>query len=323
MRARLAQRGPILQDMDRCATTLTGQLRHLVRAALEQEGITVRRLRWMGQHTNHLFRCDTTTGGRLVVRVCLPDGRSDPELDAELTWLAALARDTDLTVPIARFTTHVATPELPAGGRCIAFAWVHGRPCVRRPSRRLIADLGRVLATLHGHAEGFRPVRGFTRPSLDIQHLTWAGTWHAAQVARRPIDPAVRFLLDDVAQRVETVLASIGRGSAAHGLVHADLNLDNVLDHHGQARPIDFDDAAWGHYALDLAIAVDSVPEALQPVLLRGYRAVRPLPPGYEEHEAALLAGSRLYLATWHLANGLPDDARLDQLKAFTANRAG
>ncbi len=56
----------------------------------------------MGQHTNHLFRCDTAAGERLVVRVCLPGGRSDGELDAELTWLAALARDTGLTVPVAR-----------------------------------------------------------------------------------------------------------------------------------------------------------------------------------------------------------------------------
>jgi hypothetical protein len=88
------------------------QLRQLAQTALDQQGITVKRLRWMGRHTNHLFRCDATTGDRLVVRVCLPDGRSDAELDAELTWLGALARDTGLTVPVARFSTRAATPEL-------------------------------------------------------------------------------------------------------------------------------------------------------------------------------------------------------------------
>jgi Ser/Thr protein kinase RdoA (MazF antagonist) len=304
--------------MDRCVTPLTRQLRHLAWAALDQQGITVKRLRWMGQHTNHLFRCDTTTGERLVVRVCLPGGRSDAELDAELAWLAALARDTGLTVPVARFSTHVTTPQLPAGGRCIAFGWVQGRPCGWQPSRRLAADLGRVLGTLHRHAGGFRPPPGFTRPALDIQHLTWAGTWHAAQLARQPIHPAVRCVLSETAGRVEAVLASLGKDPAGYGLVHADLDLGNVLDHHGQARPIDFDDASWGHYAMDLAIAVDSVPEALHPVLLGGYRTVRPLPPGYEEHETALLAARRLYLATWHLANGLPDEAHLDQLRTFT-----
>jgi len=121
-----------------------------------------------------------------------------------------------------------------------------------------------------------------------------------------------------VAERVEAVLAQLGMDPAVHGLVHADLHLGNVLDHHGQARPLDFDDASWGHYALDLAVAVDSVPEALHPVLLGGYRAVQPLPEGYQEHAKALLAGRRLFLATFLLANGLPAAAHLELLRVFT-----
>jgi len=312
--------GPILKDMDRSLRPLPGQLRDLVRAALGRQGLAIRRLRWMGQHTNHLFRCDTTAGERLVIRVCLPGGRSDAELDGELTWLAALARDTGLTIPAARFTTRVATPQLPDGGRCIGFGWIQGRPCGCRPSRRLVADLGRVIATLHSHAREFRPPPGFTRPAPDIRHLTWAGTWHAIQLARRPIDPEVRRVLAETAGRVDAVLARLGHDPAGYGLVHADLCLENILDHHGQARPIDFDDASWGHYALDLAIAADDIPRELHPVLLRGYQTVCPLPPGYHEHQAALLSARHLYLAIWHLANGLPDEDHLSQLRAFTAH---
>lgn len=295
------------------------QLRRLARAALDEQGVAVDRLRWLGEHSNHLFRCDTATGDRLLVRVCLPGGRSDAELDAELAWLAALARDTELTVPAARFSTRLATTDLPAGGRCIAFAWVEGRHCEARPSRRLVADLGRVLATLHAHAQRFHPPQGFTRPRLDIRRLTWAGTPDAARLARRRIDPEVRRLLGEVADQVAAVLAELGTDPAVHGLVHADLHLGNVLDHLGEARPLDFDDAAWGHYALDLAVAVDSVPETLHPVLFGGYRAVRPLPGGYQEHAEALLAGRRLFLATFLLAHGLPAAAHLNLLRAFTA----
>jgi len=303
--------------MDCDQTPPTGQLRRLARAALDQQGIRVRRLRRMRRHSNHLVRADTTAGQRLVVRVCLPGGRSDAELDAELAWLAALARDTGLTVPLARFSTRVASPEFPAGARCIGFTWVPGRPCGPRPSRQLVADLGRVIGTLHDHAARFHPPPGFTRPSLDITRLTWAGTWHAAQLNRRPIDPQVRLLLGQAAETVGEVLAGLGQDPAGYGLVHADLDLDNVLDHHGQARVIDFDDTSWGHYALDLAIAADGAPDALRPVLLAGYQAMRPLPPGYIEHENALLAGRCLYLAIWHLANGLPADAHLEVLKAL------
>jgi Ser/Thr protein kinase RdoA (MazF antagonist) len=302
--------------MDCCGTPPTGQLRRLARAALDEQGIAVRRLCWMGRHSNHLFRADTRGGERLVVRVCLPGGRSDAELDAELAWLAALARDTALTVPVGRFSTRIATSELPAGARCIGFTWIKGRPCGRPPSRRLVADLGRVIGMLHAHAAGFRPPPGFTRPALDIGRLTWAGTWHGAQLARRPTDPQIRLLLGETADRVGQVLAALGRDPASYGLVHADLDLDNVLDHHGQARVIDFDDASWGHYALDLAIAVDGVPDVLRPVLLASCQTVRTLPPGYLEHEPALLAGRRLFLAIWHLANELPAEAHLDALRA-------
>ena len=107
------------------------------------------------------------------------------------------------------------------------------------------------------------------------------------------------------------MLARLGQDPAGYGLIHADLHLGNVLDHYGQARPIDFDDAAWGHYAVDLAIAADSVPEALRPVLLGGYQTVGPLPPGYDEHQATLLAARRLFLATCIWPTGCPTKAAL------------
>jgi Ser/Thr protein kinase RdoA (MazF antagonist) len=193
------------------------QLRRLALAALDQQGITVRRLRCMQRHSNHLFRADTTADQRLVVRVCLPGGRSDAELDAELAWLAVLSRDTGLTVPVARFSTRVAGPDLPAGARCLGFTWVPDRPCGPRPSRRLVADLGRVIGTLHGHAAGFRPPPGFTRPSLDIVRLTWPGTWHAAQLASRPIDraggPPARGHADTPAQQDRRDDGDLHRGA--------------------------------------------------------------------------------------------------------------
>jgi hypothetical protein len=37
------------------------------------------------------------------------------------------------------------------------------------------------------------------------------------------------------------------------------------------------------------------------------------------EHQAALLAARRLYLVIWHLANGLPDEGHLGQLRAFNS----
>ena len=54
----------------------------------------------MGQHASHTFHCDAADGERPLIRVCLPGVRTDAELDAELIWLAALTRDTDLFLAI-------------------------------------------------------------------------------------------------------------------------------------------------------------------------------------------------------------------------------
>jgi len=62
-----------------CGASLrTSDLRDLALAALRDQGIAARRLRWMGQHASRLFRCDTADGERLVIRVCLPGDRPTP-----------------------------------------------------------------------------------------------------------------------------------------------------------------------------------------------------------------------------------------------------
>jgi hypothetical protein len=54
--------------MDCGARRRTRDLRDLVLVALRDQGIAARRLRWMGQHAGHLFRCETADGERLVIR---------------------------------------------------------------------------------------------------------------------------------------------------------------------------------------------------------------------------------------------------------------
>jgi hypothetical protein len=67
--------GPVKQPE---APAAIGRLRRLARVVLDEQGVAVERLRWMGEHSNYLFRCDTAAGDRLVVRVCLPAGAATP-----------------------------------------------------------------------------------------------------------------------------------------------------------------------------------------------------------------------------------------------------
>jgi Ser/Thr protein kinase RdoA (MazF antagonist) len=79
----------------------------------------------------------------------------------------------------------------------------------------------------------------------------------------------------------------MGDGSAAFGLIHADIHQKNYLFDKGELRLIDFDDCGWGHYLYDFAVTLNeivSLPRsaALRGALLAGYRRVRDLSPTHE-----------------------------------------
>jgi hypothetical protein len=99
----------------------------------------------------------------------------------------------------------------------------------------------------------------------------------------------------------------------------------------GQAGAIDFDDCGWGHFLDDLAVTLSEVDgrartPARRDGLLAGYRQVRPLPPGLDEHLPSFLALRELELTFWFVdQRSLPGfaeweaevDRGLDHLRAL------
>jgi Ser/Thr protein kinase RdoA (MazF antagonist) len=109
-----------------------------------------------------------------------------------------------------------------------------------------------------------------------------------------------------VMELVDRAKRELGTGPDVFGLIHADLHQENYLFHQGRVRAIDFDDCGWGHFVYDLAVTLGELQhlpdsDALRAGLLRGYRAVRPLPPEHERY-VEVFAGLRvLKLTLWFL----------------------
>ena len=86
-------------------TQLTGRgqarrLRQVALNALELYDLQVARLRLITNSFNCIFRIDTVGGEKYILRVTLPEGGHNREsTHAELAWMAALSRDTDLSIP--------------------------------------------------------------------------------------------------------------------------------------------------------------------------------------------------------------------------------
>lgn len=169
--------------------------------------------------------------------------------------------------------------------------WVPGTPLSENleeetspPAREAtFRAIGRLAARLHAHSRQWPIPPGFTRPALDADGLLgeaprWGRFWEhgALQDGEREVLLAARSTLRE---RLE----QYGTSPARYGLIHADLHAENVIVHEDEVGVIDFDDAAFGWYAYDLATALieqsgDADFGDLRNALLSGYRELCDFP---------------------------------------------
>ena len=247
-------------------TSRRGQIRRLravATCALREFALPDGRLTFVTHGENTTFRL-STTGGDYLVRVHRPqrhgaDADSEASIASELDWLRAIRTDTSLEVP---------TPVAARDGRAVVLAasggqerlvtvleWMSG--AIREPTPRPVhlSRLGTAMATLHEHADSWRPPPSFTRIAWDYEaffgdamvygNLTAAECWDR-------LPAALRSRFEEVGERLAALIAD----SSDTGLIHADLHLGNVLFERGRVKLIDFDDSGTGPRAYELAVAL-------------------------------------------------------------------
>jgi Ser/Thr protein kinase RdoA (MazF antagonist) len=167
---------------------------------------------------------------------------------------------------------------------CALFRWVPGRFVRAGLMPHHLEHVGRLMAHLQNHAQGFQPPSGFTRPRIDDIPATLAAVVPLVASVRPPGDVA---LVEAALDRVAASLDRLGHGPDAYGLIHSDLHQWNYLFHHGQIHLLDFDDCGYAPFLYDLAVTTFEVEQyphfpALRAALLAGYGAARFLPPDPE-----------------------------------------
>ena len=293
-----------------------GRLRRLAEAALAAYGIGPARLTLLSQLENAMFRVEADGGERYALRVHRATGspfhpcRSADEVRSELVWLSALRRETELVVPEpvptggGSLLTVVEGEGVPEPRVCVLFRWVEGRFLDAGLNPAHLERVGGFMARLHEHALGFAPPAGFVRGRIgDVSDDVTTYVVGAVAEVRGADDAA---LAARVLEAVRRARRELGEAPDAFGLIHADLHQENYLFHRGRVGAIDFDDCGWGHFLHDFAVTLSEVAwkrdyDALRDGLLRGYRAVRPLPEGYDRYLPVFLALRELQLTLWFL----------------------
>lgn len=214
-----------------------------------------------------------TAAGRLFLRI--NEGKSHDDVEREAAIVDHLAargvptpaplRATD-GAPFLRWQDHFVS----------LFPWLPGRTLIRAELLPTHAQaVGAALAAMHRAGGDFPDRRAGRYEPHEIDRRLEA----VAELGRDDLADAVAILGPELA-----ALRALRRPNLPEALIHGDLFPDNVMfDGDRLTALIDFEQAAWGRLAYDLAVTTlafaygrdDFRPEILS-ALFAGYVAVRP-----------------------------------------------
>jgi Ser/Thr protein kinase RdoA (MazF antagonist) len=313
------------------------RLRRLAVRALDAYPLADPQLKFVTHGENTTFKVGASTSGgaveRFLLRVHRParHGRfidSDAAIRSELRWLMALRAQTDLLVPEplltrgGELTTTASAPGVPQPRTCSVLRWMDGRVYTDSPRPVYLHRLGSAMARLHNHADTWRRPEDFVRIQWDWETffgdtMEYGGI-NAAQVwDLLPGD--LRGSFDRVAARARRVMAQLGDGPDAVGLIHADLHLDNALFAGGDVRLIDFDDSGIGYRLYDVAVALWELRhrddyEAFRTALVAGYTGHRPLSADHLAHLDTFIAVREVAFGLWFVGTAQVNPVFRDRL---------
>lgn len=320
--------------------------RHFDRSAeeaLRKLDIEPREMTLINLGENVTYRVDDSASRRIIaLRLHRPGYQSLAELKSEREWVRSLA-SAGIKVP---------TPVINAKGEELvsvhgsalsqqrwasATFWLEGTSfdaLLRRskPGREFrleyFADLGRLLAAMHKQAAAWHPPGNFVRQKLDAEGLMGEKPFMGRFWDHPLLSPAERELLRQTRKSLYAFLRRYGENTRGFGLIHADLNPENIIVNDEQLIPIDFDDAAFGWFMFDIAVALGPLfdePEypTYQSTFLAAYRSARELSAQDEALLPTFVMIRRIALLGWyHDRPELPQSARLGQLKTWVCETA-
>ena len=282
------------------------------REALAAFGVEARTVELAARSENITFKVEAP-GGPYALRLHRPGYNSLPELISERVWTRALT-EAGFAVPVGLRTADGAdyvavTLEGGEVRQAGLTRWTTGEVLAGQieddpDPAAWFARLGAIAAGLHTHSAAWTPPPGFTRRVLDADGLMgpepdWGPFWeHAA------LTPGEQALMAAARAKLHGALTALPRDSASWGMIHADLHHGNLLIAGDALSVIDFDDAAFGWYLYDLAVALTHYQRredysVLQGALLAGYRSRRALSAEDEARLAMFLLVRRLAVIGW------------------------
>jgi len=248
------------------------------------------------RHNENLtFNVNERGSGRaFLLRIHLPvtGGFDGPQhtlegLEAEMALLLELRSHQVITAqrPVANRYGSYVTTHRPLDRDTDVYAtlleWIAGETFNHTEPRldELIRAIGGELARFHRYTRASEACKELHRPIYDTVKVD-----ATAEILQYGVDAGNYSLEDytlmtDVLEQVKAVMCGIDAEPGAWGLIHADLQRDNIIvTPSGQPAFLDFSLSGYGYSLFDLASASTKLERDKRHLLLEGYSANLPLP---------------------------------------------
>lgn len=229
------------------------RLRVVARAMLAHYPLQVGQIKLLTHLFNTTFKVVTTEGDRYALRINTNSKREVEEMNAEVAWVSALAKETDLSVPVPQLTRDGAlTVEEPceAMGRSlrgVLYSWLPG-PLAKKLTPEIAFAMGEATKKLHAHAQSFQMPNGCALHPLKDPLFGY-------DYILRDRAPEVDH---DLFQRVfEESVALIDRLKTQPQIpIHYDIHMHNVKWKGRRLSVFDFDDSILGVPVFDAYVSL-------------------------------------------------------------------
>lgn len=268
------------------------RLRALAFEALKQYDFEVQRLRLVNNETNCTFRVDTADGQTYALRISLPDVHSYDEIEAEIAWQLAVARETD--IPTARpipssegsYVVTASAPGVPEPRHCVLFSWLRGRALEEVASPAEFEKFGVLAGKLHQHSASYDPPNPEVIRRMDRLYPFDDPEKILDEATAEHFPPDAYSMLVEMRNAAEREISWLFSGGRSPQIIHGDLHWWNVMSNRGRLQVIDFEDLAWGFPVQDIAVTLYYTTrsddyEALCDAFRTGYESISRWPEMY------------------------------------------
>lgn len=202
------------------------------------------------RHYDNLVYKAKTENKTYALRICSPK-TTQPQLKAEIDWLIALRRDTNLIVPKPTPNKQGNFISQLDDKYCVLYEWLEGEPVSQTMSSKVARQIGEMMATLHLHAADYSSDRQAVN-CYDRHYFFGVNSWWQTKAKERLLDNYEKII--PAIEKAECLINRLSKSSEQFGMIHSDLHFSNIISDREKYAIIDFGDCGMGYYLMDLAV---------------------------------------------------------------------